>query len=66
MRRPDKLRVNDKLVDPEELGKYQRLMPGANERIVAMMEKVQEHRHRLQKTPMETWSRLVIQEVVDS
>ncbi len=35
-------------------------MPGANERIVATMEKEQEHRHRLQKTQMETWSRLVI------
>ncbi len=35
-------------------------MPGANERIVATMEKEQEHRHRLEKTQMETWSRLAI------
>jgi len=35
-------------------------MTSANKRIVAMVEKEQEHRHRLQKTPMETWSRLVI------
>jgi uncharacterized membrane protein len=35
-------------------------MPGADERIFAMMEKEQEHRHRLQKTQMETRSRLVI------
>ncbi len=35
-------------------------MPGADERILAMVEKEQEHRHRLQKTQMETWSRLVI------
>lgn len=34
-------------------------MPDADERIFAMMEKEQEHRHRLQKTQMETWSRLV-------
>ena len=35
-------------------------MPGANERIFAMMKKEQEHRYPLEKTPMETWSRLVI------
>ena len=35
-------------------------MPDVNERIFAMMEKEQEHRHQLQKTQMETWSRLVI------
>ena len=35
-------------------------MPSADERIFAAMEKEQEHRHRLQKTQLETWSRLVI------
>ncbi len=35
-------------------------MPGADERIVAMMEKEQEHRHRLEKTQMETWSCIMI------
>ena len=50
----------DKLVNPEKVERYQRLIPSADERIVAMMEKEQEHRHRLQKTQMETWSRLVI------
>ena len=35
-------------------------MPGAKKRIVAMVEKEQEHRYQLQKMQMETWSRLVI------
>jgi len=35
-------------------------VPGANERIVATMEKEQEHRHRLEKTQMETWSCIMI------
>jgi uncharacterized membrane protein len=47
-----------KLADPEKVEKYQRFMPGADERIVAMMEKEQEHQHRLEKTQMETWARL--------
>jgi len=34
-------------------------MPDADKQILAMVEKEQEHRHGLQKTPMETWSRLV-------
>ncbi len=29
----------DKLVDPEKVEKYRRFMPGADEKIVAMMEK---------------------------
>ncbi len=40
--------------------KYQRFMPGADERIVAMMEKEQEHRHRLENTQMETRSCIMI------
>ncbi len=51
---------NDEFVDPEKVEKYQRFMPGADERILAMVEKEQDHRHRLQKTQMETWSRIVI------
>ncbi len=50
----------DELVDPEKVEKYQRFMPGANERIFAMMEKEQEHRHRLEKTQMKTWSCIMI------
>ncbi len=41
---------NEELFDPKKVEKYKRFMPGADERIVAMMEKQQEHRHRLQKT----------------
>ncbi len=37
----------DELVEPERVEKYQRFMPGADERILAMVEKEQEHRHRL-------------------
>ncbi len=35
-------------------------MPCANEKIVTVMVKEQEHRHQLQKTQMENWSRLII------
>lgn len=48
----------DVLVEPEKVEKYQKFMPGADERIFAMMEKEQAHRHQLEKKQVETYSRL--------
>lgn len=51
---------NNILVEPEKVEKYQSFMPGADERIFAMMEKEQEHYHQLEKKQIDTWSRVAI------
>ena len=49
-----------KLVEPERVENTRDSCRARMKEFSHVMEKEQEHRHRLQKTQMETWSRLVI------
>lgn len=45
------------LPDPESFGKYDKVLPGAAERILSLTEKEQEHRHHMEERQLKLESR---------